>query len=189
MEGANLADLSSRDRAKRISLLPQQLPNTELTVFSLVSLGRLSYTGALGSLSDIDRQKISHALNLTNMTDLADRPCNTLSGGEKQRAFLAMLLAQDADLLLLDEPTAFLDIDAANGLYQILSDLVQNHGKTVLAVLHDLSAAVNLADDVAVLENGALRFFGSVEDCIASRAIESAFSVTAHTVDGKIFFD
>lgn len=188
LEARDIATFTPLERAKKIALLPQILPATELTVFALVSLGRLPYTGSMGRLSDTDRKKIAEALSLTDMTAFASRPCHTLSGGERQRAFLAMMLAQDAELLLLDEPTAFLDTDAANGLYHILSDLVQNHGKTVLAVMHDLSAAIHLADDIAILDGGSLAFFGTAEECLAVHAIERIFSVTAHHTDQRVFF-
>ena len=188
LEARDLAAFAPLERAKKIALLPQILPNTELTVSSLTALGRLPYTGSMGRLSDTDRQRIAEALAMTDMSALASRPCNTLSGGERQRAFLAMLLAQDAELLLLDEPTAFLDTDAANGLYHILSDLVQSHGKTVLAVMHDLSAAIHLADDIAILDGGTLEFFGTAEECLAVHAIERTFSVTAHHADQRVFF-
>jgi len=188
LDGRDLADIPPMERAKQVAVFPQILPDTALTVAELAALGRTPHTGTFGRLSVGDRQKVRDALALAGMTQFADRPCNSLSGGERQRAFLAMLLAQDAPLLLLDEPATFLDADAARDLYALVSDLARMHGKTVVAVMHDLSAAVSLADDIAILSGGALTFFGTTEECLTAHAIEQAFSVTAHCSDNLIFF-
>lgn len=188
LDGRELADIPDAERARTVALFPQLLPHTPLSVGQLVSLGRTPHVGTFGSLADADRTKIREALSLTGMTDLVHRPCNTLSGGERQRAFLAMLLSQDTSLLLLDEPATFLDADASRELYALIEKLVRAHGKTALTVMHDLSAAVALADDIVILSGGSLAFFGSAEECLASHAIERTFSVTAHRADGRVFF-
>lgn len=188
LNGTDLASLSARERATRVAIFPQLLPNTPLTVKELTALGRTPYTGFTGRLSDADEEAIAKALATAGAEALSHRPCNTLSGGERQRAFLAMLLAQDTPLLLLDEPATFLDADAARSLCELLRTLTRDHGKTVLAVIHDLSAAVRLADRIVILENGTPAFVGTTEECLAARAIENAFSVTAHRADGRVFF-
>lgn len=184
----DLLRIPATDRARLVALFPQILPETPFSVTQLASLGRTPHAGAFGSLTDIDRQKVQEALSLAGMTAFANRPCNTLSGGEKQRAFLAMLLTQDTPLLLLDEPATFLDADAAKALYELVVTLVRAHGKTVLTVMHDLSAAVNTADEIAILDGGSLAFFGTTEECLDSHAIERAFSVKAYRADNRIFF-
>lgn len=183
----DLLHIPAPERARLVALFPQILPDTPFSVAQLASLGRTPHAGTFGSLTDIDLQKVQEAISLAGMTTFADRPCNTLSGGERQRAFLAMLLAQDTPLLLLDEPATFLDADAAKELYELIVTLARGHEKTVLAVMHDLSAAVNVADDIAILDGGSLAFFGTTEECLASHTIERVFSVTAYHAANRIF--
>lgn len=144
-----------RERAKKLGYLPQFLPAVSLQAEQLVAMGRTPYHTLPDRLTPQDRQKIEEALVLAEAQDLRHRRVDTLSGGERQRVYLAMVLAQDTEYLLLDEPTAHVDMGYAAAFLQRLHTLT-DHGKTVLAVLHDLNAAVTHADRLLLLERGAL---------------------------------
>ena len=155
LDGAPIHALSGAQRAARIGYLPQRLRTPDMTVQTLVRHGRFSRLGFSKALGEDDREKIRHALVLTGMTPLRHRTLPTLSGGELQRAYCAMVIAQDPDFLLLDEPTAFLDAEASIQLAQILRALTRA-GKGVVLSCHDLPLAFSIADRVLVLHGGAL---------------------------------
>ena len=189
LDGVSLALTPPRERARKIGILPQILPETALRVGALAALGRNPYVDAAGRLSPEDRRVVSEALRAAGMEEFADRSLRELSGGERQRAYLAMLLAQNTRILLMDEPTTYLDVDARRELRDLIRTLAQKQKKTLLVVLHDLNEAVELADDVVILENGALRFCGDVRSCLDARALEDCFHVTRRDcLGGGVFF-
>lgn len=185
--GENVKALPIRERAKRITLLPQVLPSPSLTVRELVSLGRNPYLSFGGRMGDADLDAIEYALVRTKMQSFAARVLSTLSGGEKQRAFLAMILAQDADVLLLDEPTTYMDLHAEAEFLALLRGLA-DAGKTLIVVSHDLTLAVRYADHVLLLDSGKAAFCGEKNACIAAGAIEKVFSVRRTEVGGETVF-
>ncbi len=186
----DIATLSPRLRARQIGMLPQLLPDTMLTVADLVALGRTPHTGGFGHLSDADRTRVAEAMDLAGVGAFAHRSVGTLSGGEKQRAYLAMLLAQDTPLLCLDEPGTYLDTDARRELYGLLAALAGE--KTILVVMHDLSEAAALGDYAAVLREGEMAFFGMMEECVESHILENSFGVAQYVVEKngerRVFF-
>lgn len=155
LAGAPIHALPGAQRAMRLGYLPQRLRTPDMTVQTLVSHGRFSRLGFSKALGEDDREKIRQALAQTGMTELRFRTLPTLSGGELQRAYCAMVIAQDPDFLLLDEPTAFLDAEASIQLAQILRALTRA-GKGVVLSCHDLPLAFSIADRVLVLHGGAL---------------------------------
>ena len=189
LDGVSLALTPPRERARKIGILPQILPETALRVGALAALGRNPYVDAAGRLSPEDRRMVSEALRAAGMEEFADRSLKELSGGERQRAFLAMLLAQNTRILLMDEPTTYLDVDARRELRELIRTLAQKQKKTLLVVLHDLNEAVELADDVVILQDGVLRFCGDVQACLNARALEDCFRVTRRDcLGGGVFF-
>jgi iron complex transport system ATP-binding protein len=180
LEGKPLAMLSQREQAKRIAFLPQLLPTPAITVEELAALGRSPYLGLGGRLTEEDRAKIEAALRLSGAETWRASPLSTLSGGERQRAYLAMILAQDADIWLLDEPTTYLDPGAVSDFMVLLRKLAQEHGKAILAVLHDLNVAVAYADRLLLLHEGRLT---------EPAALEQVFGVQKYVAeDGSIFY-
>ncbi len=153
-------------KAKKIGIFPQFLPQTGFTVRSLVSIGRSPYTGPTGRLSAADREAVENAMVLTGVQALAGRSVCSLSGGEKQRAYLAMVLAQDTPVILFDEPASYLDTDARRHLLTLLRELSDKQKKTLLVILHDLTEALELADDVVILADHTSVFTGSVKECL-----------------------
>lgn len=189
LDGVSLALTPPRERARKIGILPQILPETALRVGALAALGRNPYVDAAGRLSPEDRRMVSEALRAAGMEEFADRSLKELSGGERQRAFLAMLLAQNTRILLMDEPTTYLDVDARRELRELIRTLAQKQKKTLMVVLHDLNEAVELADDVVILKNGETCFCGDVQACLDAHILEDCFHVTRRDcLGGGVFF-
>ncbi len=190
-EKRNLATLSPGEKAKIIALLPQSLPDTALTVYDLVAMGRTPYIGSIGRLSVLDKERIQWAMERVGISGFAGRMVQTLSSGEKQAVYLAMLLAQDTPVLLFDEPGTYLDADARRGLMGLLGSLAAD-GKTILLVMHELSDAVEIGSTVVVLGNGRCVFAGNMEDCLTGRVLEDVFGVRRYVAiedgDKKVFF-
>ena len=186
--GEPIGALTPRTRALRMAYLPQTLAAPAMRVTDMVSLGRLPHLAPLSRLGEGDRNAVLHAMEATDVLPLAERPVRELSGGERQRAHLAMALCQEAPLLLLDEPTTYLDTDARRGFLALLSRLVREEGKAALCVLHDVNDAIRTADDIALLENGRLVFFGEVSAFIDNGLAKTHFGLTPHATDGAFPF-
>lgn len=184
----NLALLSARERAKTVAILPQTMPAPHITAREMVSFGRNPYLDFTGRLTEKDRQAVASALADANVTDLAERYTDTLSGGELQRVRLAMILAQNTPIALLDEPTAHMDQCHEGEFLELLTDLKRHRKKTFLVILHDLTLAAAYADDLVVLDGGEVVFAGTREDCLDREIIETTFGVKRYTAEGKIFF-
>lgn len=188
----NLALLSPRERAKAIAILPQSVPVPHITARELVSFGRNPYLDFTGRLTASDKEAVEKALRDTDALELAERYGDTLSGGEKQRILLAMILAQNTPIALLDEPTAHMDLSYEASFLKLLGKLKKDRKKTFLVILHDLNLAAEYADDLIVLEDGKLVFAGSKEKCLEREILEKTFDLKRYTVpdgDGKrIFF-
>ena len=186
--GEPIEAFTPRERALRMAYLPQQLAAPAMSVMSLVSLGRSPHMPPFSRMSDADRAAVKEAMEATDTLRLSEAAVNTLSGGERQRAHLAMALAQKAPLLMLDEPTTYLDTDARRDFLSLLSRLVRARNGAALCVLHDINDAIRIADEIALLEKGELAFFGSTHDFIDGGLPEGHFGLTAHKTDGELPF-
>ena len=184
----NLAAMPPRDRAKSIAILPQSMPVPHITGRELVALGRNPWVDFTGRLREADKQAVEDALRDTDTLDLADRYADTLSGGEKQRMLLAMILAQNAPVALLDEPTAHLDLSYQTTFLELLRKLIRERDKTFLLILHDLNLAAEYADDLIVLDGGRVVFAGTKEDCLEQEILEKTFSLKRYSAENRIFF-
>lgn len=160
--GRDLAALKPAERARQVAVVPQarNLPPA-FTGWELVLLGRTAHLNWLGQATAQDHERVHLALARARATDLADRSVGDLSGGEQQRLLLARALAQEAPLLLLDEPTTHLDLQYQIGLLDEVRELVQSSGLTVVVALHDLNIVSRYADQVALLVEGRLRAHGT----------------------------
>lgn len=181
--GDDNASLSPRERAKRAALLHQILPTPTLTVRELVSLGRTPYRPLLSHATSTDIAVTETALEAVGLLPLAERLLPTLSGGERQRAYLAMILAQEAPLILLDEPTSYLDADARHTILTLLRNISTQRNRTALVVLHDVNDAIRLADDLLLLSDGQLLFHGERERFLAEKLPERAFGLARHDTE------
>ena len=177
LAGADLARLSAAGRAQRLSIvLTDRVDTGNLTVWELVGLGRHPHTGWLGALSTHDEAQIQAALAATDTAGLAHRPVGELSDGERQKVLLARAIAQDTPVVLLDEPTAHLDLPNRVALMRLLHRLARQTGKAILLSTHELDLALQAADRVWLLPvDGALRS-GTPEDLVLSGAFAAAFA-------------
>ena len=181
LAGREVRSMRRKQIAAAVSFLPQtQEPVKHLTVRELVERGRHPHTAYGWHLSKEDKAAISAAIEYLQLADLADRPIDHLSGGERQRAWIAMVLAQDTPLVLLDEPVTFLDIKHQWSLLDLLRDLKENLGKTLVTVFHDVNHAMAVCDRVYLLAGGRVLAEGAPESVITSRSLHLTYDVRAH---------
>lgn len=175
--GQDVARMGRRQLARTCSLLPQTTVTPRgLRVEELVARGRHPYHSILSSSAPGDTEAINRAMERAGVSDLVGRQVAELSGGQRQRVWLAMILAQDTPVILLDEPTTFLDLSAQYLLLDLCSDLV-DEGRTVVAVLHDLPQAAAYADHVLMLKQGRLVAAGSPTEVITVENVEDTFRI------------
>jgi len=180
LDGSPISRLSAKETARRIGVLSQgPLAPEGLTVLDLVRQGRYPHRSLFGRWSVEDDAACEAALTLTGMGELADRPLDSLSGGQRQRAWIAMTLAQETSILLLDEPTTFLDLAHQIEVMDLIADLVATRGKTVVAVLHDLNQAARYADHMVMLKDGTIAAVGRPETVMTAATIQTVFGVAA----------
>ncbi|MBQ3482922.1 MAG: ABC transporter ATP-binding protein [Clostridia bacterium] len=175
--GTPLQALPAKERATRISLLPQHLPAPALAVREVVALGLAPH---VTRPSQKEWQTVDETLDRLSLTRLSGRAVCSLSGGERQKVFLAMLLVQNTPVLLLDEPTTYLDPAHRAQLFKILAAEAKR-GKAILAVLHDLSEAVAVADRILLLDRGTLAFDGTPERFVADKVAERTLGMRHYT--------
>ena len=179
-KGQEMSTLSQREFAKCLAILTQspQAPS-DLTVNDLVEMGRFPHRGFLGRAGKDDKEHVEWALKQTGVKEMRYRLLNTLSGGERQRAWIAMALAQRPEVLLLDEPTTYLDICHQLEIMQLITRLNQELGLTVVMVVHDLNHAIMYADHVVVVKAGQLVTSGAPREIITADLLAEVFRVKA----------
>ncbi|OMI91633.1 ABC transporter [Streptomyces sp. M1013] len=186
LDGEDIASLRTRDVAKKLGLLPQAPVAPEgLTVSDLVARGRHPHQSWLRQWSSDDADVVRRALAMTGVSDLADRPVDSLSGGQRQRVWISMTLAQGTDLLLLDEPTTYLDLAHAVDVLDLVDDLHES-GRTVVMVLHDLNLATRYSDNLVVMREGAILAQGHPRDVITADLLHEAFGLRAKVIDDPV---
>jgi iron complex transport system ATP-binding protein len=176
IQGRPLSEFGQKKLARTLAYVPQAggwIP--PFTVEELLRLSRYPYIPLTGGLSAADLQAVRKALELTELTALADRPLRSLSGGERQRAYLAAALAQETPVLLLDEPASFLDPKHAAGLNSLLKKLHQDQGLSLVTVTHDLNHPLDAGGLVLVLREGRQIFFGPAEELLQNGVLERAY--------------
>lgn len=179
----DLARLSAVERARLLAVVPQarSLP-AAFSVYETVMLGRTPYLGWLGHVRPADQERVRQALEHTRLTHLAERPVAELSGGEQQRVLLARAIAQDAPVLLLDEPTTHLDLQHQSGLLKLVRQLARQHQIAILMVLHDLNLASLYADRAALLVQGQLVAQGKPEEVFTEHTLSSIYRIPVQII-------
>lgn len=188
-EGQVLSEWKDRAFARKVAYLPQQTPPAAgMLVKELVALGRYPWHGALGRFGQTDRDKVAEAIALTDIGAFADRLVDTLSGGERQRVWLAMLVAQDAECLLLDEPISALDIAHQVEVLDLVHRLAREKGLGVIVVLHDVNMAARFCDEIIALHSGHLIARGTPDDLMRPEQLEAIYGlpmgILPHPVTG-----
>lgn len=179
LDGRALQSIPTRELAQRLGILPQSPTAPEgLTVIDLVNRGRSPHQTWWRQWSKADEQAVHGALAATDMTDLADRPVDELSGGQRQRAWIAMAVAQGTPVLLLDEPTTYLDLAHQIDVLDLITDLNRRENRTVVMVLHDLNQACRYADHVVAMKSGRIVAEGSPAEVITEETVEDVFDLT-----------
>ena len=176
IDNVDLSNISPLDRAKRIAYLSQNRSVPDIAVKNLVLHGRFPYLSYPRRYRAEDREAVDMALERMGIEGLRDKMVSELSGGERQKVYIAMALAQGSDYLLLDEPTTFLDISHQFQLLDLAKELCSEN-KSVVMVLHNLESALSIADSFILLDKGRLLFEGSVDDVYSSKLIDKVFNV------------
>lgn len=188
LNGTNIHKRSTSQVAKELSILPQSphAPET-LSVYQLVRMGRYPHQNWLKQWSSTDEDQVIYALQQTNLIEIKDRPVDSLSGGQKQRAWIAMTLAQDTDIILLDEPTTYLDLAHQVDVLDLLYDLNQNQNKTIVMVLHDLNLACRYAHNMVALADRQVFAQGKPTQILDANTVRHVFGLECLIASDPIF--
>ena len=187
LDGKSIHQMPTGDVAQRMGLLPQTpVAPQSILVADLVGRGRYPHQGWFRRWTRDDDRIVGEALTLTGVGDLGGRALDELSGGQRQRVWIAMALAQETGLLLLDEPTTFLDIAHQVEVLDLLTDLTRHQGRTIVAVLHDLNLACRYADNLIAMKDGRIVAEGAPREIVTPDLVERVFGLTARIVTDPV---
>ena len=187
LDGRAIARTPTREVAKVLGLLPQApVAPDGLTVADLVARGRHPHQSWLRQWSRDDEAVVAEALAWTDLAELADRPVDALSGGQRQRAWISMALAQGTDLLLLDEPTTYLDLSHQIDVLELVGRLHAERGRTVVVVLHDLNLAARYAQRLVAMKDGALVASGTPDEVLTEALLADVFDLEARVLPDPV---
>ncbi|MGY1685257.1 ABC transporter ATP-binding protein [Geodermatophilus sp. SYSU D00804] len=187
LDGRAIARTPTREVARVLGLLPQTpVAPSGLTVADLVARGRHPHQSWLRQWSTEDEAVVAEALTWTDMGDLADRPVDELSGGQRQRAWISMALAQGTDLILLDEPTTYLDLSHQIDVLELVARLHAERGRTVVVVLHDLNLAARYAQRLVAMRDGVLVSSGTPHEVLTEQLLADVFDLEARVVPDPV---
>ena len=187
LDGRQVHRLPAKELARTLGLLPQGPTAPEgITVSDLVGRGRNPHQRVLSRWSAEDDEAVAAALEATDTVDLADRPVDELSGGQRQRVWIAMALAQQTDVLLLDEPTTYLDVSHQVEVLDLLTDLNRSRGTTIVMVLHDLNLAARYADHLIALAGGRLHAAGTPHEVLTEDTVRAVFGLDCSVITDPV---
>ncbi|GAA4432494.1 ABC transporter ATP-binding protein [Actinokineospora soli] len=187
LDGRDIHAMPTRELARVVGLLPQSpIAPQGMTVLDLVGRGRAPHQSWWRQWSRADEEIVRSALVATSLLDLADRAVDELSGGQRQRAWIAMALAQDTPVLLLDEPTTYLDLAHQIDVLDLVADLNRERGRTVVMVLHDLNQACRYADHVVAMKNGAIVAEGDPAEVMTTELVADVFDLPCSVVTDPV---
>lgn len=188
LHGQDIHSLAGKEVARKLAILPQgPIAPEGLTVEQLVKQGRYPHQNWLQSWTEEDEHFVTKALNDTHMAEFATRPVESLSGGQRQRAWIAMALAQNTEILLLDEPTTYLDLTHQIEILDLLYELNQKTGTTILMVLHDLNLACRYAHKMIAIKSGSIHCQGAPEDILDTQMVKTVFGMDCYIASDPLF--
>jgi iron complex transport system ATP-binding protein len=180
LDGGDVHSMGTKELARKLGLLSQESTSPEsITVEDLVYHGRYPHRGFFETITEEDTHAVDRAIDLAGCGHLRDREVGSLSGGQKQLAWIAMVLAQDTDVLLLDEPTTFLDLHHQLEVMEIVETLREESDITVVVVLHDIQQAARLADEMVALKGGEIQARGTPEEVVTEELLADVFEIDA----------
>lgn len=184
LNGEDIKKLTTKEIAKKMAILPQTpTAPSGLTVGELVAYGRFPHQKVFGKLTDKDKEIVEWAIHVKKLDEYKYREVDTLSGGQRQRVWIAMALAQKSDLILLDEPTTYLDMSHQLEILELLYDLNRNQGCTIVMVLHDLNLAARFSDHIIAISKGNIVKAGSPMEVMTSSVLKEVFHIDAKIVE------
>ncbi|MDF2723895.1 MAG: transporter ATP-binding protein [Paenibacillus sp.] len=187
LDGKPIASIPSKQLARVVGLLPQSPIVPEgISVADLVGRGRFPHQSLFGGWTKKDYEAVADAMRIMDITDLANRNIDELSGGQRQRVWIAMALAQQTDILFLDEPTTFLDITYQVEILDLLTELNRKHGTTIVMVLHDINLSARYADHIFALYQGNLVAEGAPSEVVTSSLVKHIFGLDCTVIDDPI---
>ncbi|QHT47979.1 ABC transporter ATP-binding protein [Bacillus sp. SB49] len=187
LDGKAISKIPPKELARVLGILPQSPVVPEgITVADLVGRGRYPHQKFLKGWSKQDYEAVAEAMEIMNITALADQNIDELSGGQRQRVWIAMALTQETDILFLDEPTTFLDITYQVEILDMLTDLNRKHGTTIVMVLHDINLAARYADHIFALRDGELLAEGAPSEIITSSLVEDVFGLRCSVIPDPV---
>lgn len=187
LDGKDLHAMPTKQVARTLGLLPQSPIAPEgIVVADLVSRGRHPHQGMLTRWTTRDDEAVAEALRMTDTLELADRAVDELSGGQRQRTWIAMSLAQQTDILLLDEPTTFLDVSHQVDVLDLLTDLNRGRGTTIVMVLHDLNLAARYADHLIAVREGRLHSAGDPGEVLTPSMVQEVFGMQSEVIEDPV---
>ncbi|MFN1144697.1 ATP-binding cassette domain-containing protein [Serratia quinivorans] len=187
LNGKHISEYATKEVARQLGLLPQSSTAPgDITVFDLVARGRYPHQRLFSRWSEEDQQAVDQAMRSTGVFELAEQPVDTLSGGQRQRVWIAMVLAQQTPLLLLDEPTTWLDITHQIDLLELMRQLNRENSHTLVVVLHDLNHACRYATHLIAMRDGKVVAEGAPKDIVTAELIEEVYGLRCMIIDDPV---
>lgn len=184
IDGKNIKTIDRKDFAKKVAIVRQKNSiSGDIKVEELVSYGRNPYIGFMKKAQKDDKEKIDLAIKVCGLEKIRESRVNNLSGGQVQRAWIAMAIAQDSEILLLDEPTTYLDIKYQIEILKLVKNLNENLGKTIIMVLHDINQSIEYSDRIIGLMNGQVEFEGDPKEVLTREKISKIYDTNLKIVD------
>ena len=183
----DIKKINEKNIAKEVAFLPQgPVCPSGLTVRELVAFGRFPHQKLIGGLNSHDKEVIDWAIKETGLSEFADREVENLSGGQRQRAWIAMTLAQETEIIMLDEPTTYLDLAYQIEILELLKDLNKKTKKTIVIVIHELNQAARYADNLVCMKNGKIYSKGKVHDIFNETMLKDVFGIDSIVIPDPI---
>ena len=183
INGKSIKEHAPKDIAKEMAVLPQSpKAPSGLLIRELVSYGRFPHQTAMGGMTEHDYEVVDWALSVTGLTEFANHTIDGVSGGQRQRAWIAMALAQETEILILDEPTTYLDMSHQLEILKLLQELNREQNRTIVMVLHELNNAAKFADHIIGVKHGSILFEGAPKDVITEENLKQLYGISAKLV-------